>query len=103
MAENEIPIWDPDAIDWGEVRFWRSVPGVEKVIISLRLEEIRRRIVTARIRRDHAELGKREVLDRYREWLDSPEVFDLYLQVRRPPGITGGAALTPWHTGCFSQ
>lgn len=94
MAENEIALHGADPIDWNDVRFWRSVPGMERVIISLQLEEIRRRIVTAWIRRDQPTLCKHEVLDRYRKWVESPEAFDLYLHVCHTPRAPATTAPT---------
>ncbi|MGB9624315.1 MAG: hypothetical protein ACPMAQ_05580 [Phycisphaerae bacterium] len=69
MAEKEIPIWDPDAIDWEDVRRSRQTPGMQRAIASLRLQEMARKMTMQAIRRQHPGADEAEVMRIYREWL----------------------------------
>jgi hypothetical protein len=57
-------------IDWEEIDRWRHVPGPEKVLIGLRLQELARQLALAGIRHQHPEADEREVLRLLRERME---------------------------------
>ena len=69
MSETNPPTWDPDAIDWEEVARVRKMTGIERVIASLRLQEMGRKMSMQGIRREHPEADEAEVMRLYRERL----------------------------------
>ncbi len=69
MAENEIPVWHPEAIDWDDVRRSRQIPGMQCVIASLCLQEMGRRMTMQAIRRQHPDADEAELMRIHREWL----------------------------------
>lgn len=48
-------------IDWEEIDRWRHVPGPEKVLIGLRLQELARELALAGIRHQHPDADEEEV------------------------------------------
>jgi hypothetical protein len=54
-------IYDPQAIDWDEIEEWRRIPGSEKVLMGLRLQEMARRVTLAGIRHQHPDADEEEV------------------------------------------
>ncbi len=79
MAEADgkpTQLFDPDAIDWDDVRRSRQIPGMQRVIASLRLQEMGRKLAMQAIRRQHPEADEAEVMRIYREWLARSEELD---------------------------
>ena len=59
-------------IDWEDIEEWRQVPGPEKVLIGLRLQEMARLTTLAGIRYQHPDADEEEVLRLLDERMESP-------------------------------
>jgi len=64
---DSIPIFDPTAIDWEEIERLRKIPGPEKVLIGLRLQELARTVTIAGIRHQHPDADEEEIRRLYIE------------------------------------
>mgnify|MGYP005836388609 CR=1 FL=1 len=75
---NEKPIlmYDPGAINWDDVRRSRAIPGMQRVIASLRLQEMGRKMTMQAIRRQHPGADDEEVMRIYRQWLARKSELD---------------------------
>ena len=67
MANDDIPVWDPEAVDWDEIRALREMPRIEKVLMSLRLQALARESAMAGIRRQYPDATPEEVIRLYDE------------------------------------
>lgn len=63
LPENpdQLPVYDPTAIDWKEIEELRRIPGPEKVRMGLRLQELARTVTLAGIRHQHPDADEEEV------------------------------------------
>ena len=67
LASEQEPTRRYPPIDWEEIDRWRHVPGPEKVLIGLRLQELARQLALAGIRHQHPEADEQEILRLLRE------------------------------------
>jgi hypothetical protein len=63
LPENpdQLPVYDPTAIDWKEIEELRRIPGPEKVRMSLGLQELARRLTLAGIRHQNPDASEEEI------------------------------------------
>jgi hypothetical protein len=67
--DNDSRVFDPDGIDWEQVRGLRRMPGMEKVLSSLSLQGLAREFCLMGIRRQYPGADEAEVMRLYRERL----------------------------------
>ena len=58
---RDLPVYDPRTIDWPDIERLRRIPGPEKVLIGLRLQELARLTTLSGIRHQHPDADETEV------------------------------------------
>ena len=64
---RSVPVYEPRAVNWPDIERLRRVPGPEKVLIGLRLQELARLTTPSGIRPQHPDADEAEIQRIFRD------------------------------------